>query len=120
MNRKIILPAFVIMSLVQLYIPAKMIFDAEYVLEDGKEFLFRTAPIDPTDPFRGKYIVLTFEEASAQVDPKEEWFQGAPLFVNLTTDEEGFAKIQSVAKEEPVDTEDYIKATIRQMSDQIK
>lgn len=113
MNKKIILPAFVIMILVQLYIPARMIFDAENVLTDGKEFMFKTAPIDPTDPFRGKYIMLTFEEASAQVSPDEEWFQGAPLFVNLTTDVEGFAKIKSVSKEEPVDTEDYIKATIR-------
>jgi len=113
MNKKIILPAFVIMSLVQLYIPARMIFDAEKVLLNGKEFMFKIAPIDPNDPFRGKYIVLTFEESSAQVNPKEEWFQGAPIFVNLNTDEKGFAKIQSVTKEEPVDTEDYIKATIR-------
>jgi uncharacterized membrane-anchored protein len=112
MNKKIILPAFVIMALVQLYVPSKMIFDAENVLTDGKEFMFKTAPIDPTDPFRGKYIMLSFDETSAQVDPKEEWLQGAPLFVNLTTDEDGFAKIESVAKEEPVGTEDYIKATV--------
>lgn len=113
MNKKLILPAFVIMVVAQLYVPARMIFDAEKVLTDGKEFMFKTAPIDPTDPFRGKYIVLTFEENSVQVDPKEEWFQGAPLFVKLTTDKEGFAKIESVAKDAPGDTEDYIKATIR-------
>lgn len=113
MNKKLILPAFVIMILVQLYVPAKMIFDAEQVWTDGKEFKFKTAPIDPADPFRGKYIRLTFDETSVQVSPDEEWYQGEPLFVNLTTDNAGFAKIGSVSKEAPGDSEDFIKATIR-------
>ena len=102
-----------IMVLAQLYIPARMIFDSENILAEGREFMFKTAPIDPTDPFRGKYIVLTFDESSAQVSNDEDWYEGQPVFINLTTDEKGFAKIQSVLKNEPIDSEDYVSATVR-------
>src|SRR5688500_10314038 len=117
MNKKIILPEIMIMVLAQVYIPARMILDSENILAEGKEFMFKTAPIDPTDPFRGKYIVLTFDESSAQVSHSEEWYDGQPVFVSLTTDEKGFAKIESVLKDEPVDIEDYVNATIRYVAE---
>ena len=113
MNKKIVLPAFVLMVIAQLYIPAKIVMDSQNVLADGNEFMFKTAPIDPSDPFRGKYIVLSFEENALQVANAENWNQGDPIFVSLTTNENGFAKISSISKEEPSDTEDYVKATIQ-------
>ena len=113
MNKKIVLPAFVLMVIAQLYIPAKIVMDSQNVLADGNEFMFKTAPIDPSDPFRGKYIVLSFEENALQVANAENWNQGDPIFVSLTTNENGFAKISSITKEEPSDTEDYVKATIQ-------
>lgn len=112
MKNKIVLPAFLIMVLVQLYVPAKMIFNKENVVTTGKEFRFKTAPVDPTDPFRGKYIVLSFEENAIQVTNADDWNQGDPIFVSLTTDEKGYARILSVSKEEPMNEEDYVKANI--------
>ena len=62
MNKKILLiSAFVLVVLVQLYVPAKMIWGREEVLNTGTEYKFRTAPIDPNDVFRGKYINLNYE-----------------------------------------------------------
>ena len=49
------------MVMVHLYVPAKMIFNKEAVLAQGKDYRFKTAPIDPYDPFRGKYIDLYYE-----------------------------------------------------------
>ena len=113
MYNKIVLPAFFLMVIAQLYIPAKMVLDSQTVLIDGKDFMFKTAPIDPSDPFRGKYIDLSFEENAMQITNAENWNQGDEIYVSLTTNDEGFAKISSITKEEPSDTEDYVKATIQ-------
>jgi len=110
--KTIIFPAFILMVLVQLYVPVKMIFSNESLLEGGREFKFRTAPIDPNDPFRGKYITLSFKENSARVENAKDWNNGDQIFVSLTQDEEGFAKILEVSKEKPTDTEDYVTASI--------
>ena len=112
MNKKIIIPAFVLMVLVQLYVPASMIFNKEAVLTEGKEFRFKTAPIDPTDPFRGKYIILSFEENTIQVFGAEDWNQGDQVFVSITEDEQGFAKIISASKEKPSPEEDFVSASV--------
>ena len=112
LNKKIIIPGFVLMVLTQLYVPTRMIFSKERVLADGKEFKFKTRPIDPNDPFRGKYITLSFEANSANVPDAEGWNQGDPIYVLLTEDEEGFAKIISISKEKPIDDEDYVNASI--------
>ena len=113
MKKKILLPAFIIMALLQLYVPAKMISGKENVLAEGNEFMFKTAPIDPSDPFRGKYIVLSFEENTAQVANAEDWNSGDPVYVSLTKNEEGFAKILTISKDEPLETPDYVKANIQ-------
>ena len=113
MNKKIILPAFVLMVLAQLYVPANMIIDARRILTEGNEFKFKTAPIDPADPFRGKYIVLNFNASSAKVYDAAEWNTGDRVFVTLTTDSAGYAKIHDITAYPPPDTDDYVKADIQ-------
>ena len=68
MNQKITIPAFILMVLAQLYVPASMIFQKERVITQGTAYKFRTAPIDPNDPFRGKYITLSFNETGVKVE----------------------------------------------------
>ena len=111
-NQKLLFPVFILVSLVQLSVPAKMIWDREKVLETGMEFRFRTAPIDPNDPFRGKYIILGYEETMVQVANERDWMRGENVYVHLTTDNQGFAKIKSVSKEEPTGNQDYLKAKV--------
>jgi uncharacterized membrane-anchored protein len=110
--KTIIFPAFILMVLVQLYVPVKMIFSNESLLEGGREFKFKTAPIDPNDPFRGKYITLSFSENSTRVENAQDWNNGDKIFVSLTQDENGFAKISGVSKDKPMDTEDYVAASV--------
>jgi len=111
-NKNIVVPAFILMALVQLYIPAKMIFSNEALLEGGKEFKFKTAPIDPNDAFRGKYITLSFKENSTRVENAQDWNNGDQIFVSLTQDENGFAIISGVSKDKPIESEDYVTASI--------
>ncbi|MBK6341440.1 MAG: GDYXXLXY domain-containing protein [Flavobacteriales bacterium] len=63
MNRKPLL--FLGIALAQLAVPAWMIAGRERVLSQGEVFKFKTAPIDPRDPFRGEYVRLDFEAESA-------------------------------------------------------
>lgn len=100
------------MVLAQLYVPASMIFQKERVITQGTAYKFRTAPIDPNDPFRGKYITLSFNETGVKVENAEDWNYADEVFVFLTTDSSGYAMIQSITKEMPKDRNDYIKANI--------
>jgi len=111
-NKLILIAAFILMVIIQLYFPARMIGRKEAILSGGKEYKFRTAPIDPNDPFRGKYIILSFEANSTHVTNADGWNAGDPVFVILGEDEKGFVKINSVSKDKPVDDENFVKASI--------
>ena len=111
-NRKFILAAFILVALAQLFIPAKMILDRENVLANGVEFKFRTAPIDPNDPFRGKYISLQYENNVIELQNEEDWHSGEDIYVILAKDSFGFAAIESVSKEKPTDEFSFVKAKV--------
>ncbi len=112
-NIKILFPLFILLALVQLFVPAKMILDREDILKTGKEFKFRTAPIDPNDPFRGKYITLSFSNTTFDVQDGDEWNRDEDVYVLLKEDIEGFAIIKSVSKDKPSEKQDFVKAKIR-------
>jgi len=111
-SKKIILLAFILVALVQIYFPARFIIDRSIILSSGKEFKFKTAPIDPSDPFRGKYINLNFNENTFEIQNKENWTRGETVFVLLVNDNNGFAKIKSVSKVKPLDSQDFLKAKV--------
>ena len=116
-SRIVLLTAFVLVALMQLYVPAKMIWDREDVLRTGTEYKFRTAPIDPTDPFRGKYITLSYDENSIEISDAENWVSGESIYVALGTDKEGIARIESVSRARPTDGADFIEAQVWYVSE---
>ena len=61
MDKRVKWVLFGLMAAFQVGALAWMIRDHERVLEQGTLYRFRTAPIDPRDPFRGEYVVLNFE-----------------------------------------------------------
>jgi uncharacterized membrane-anchored protein len=112
-SKKILLVAFILVALAQLYIPVRMILNKEEVLNAGTLYKFKTAPVDPNDPFRGKYIALTFKENSVEINDKEQWLMGETIYVSLSIDEKGFAKIESVSKKMLAGHPNVIKAKVR-------
>jgi uncharacterized membrane-anchored protein len=115
-SKKILLSVFILVALAQLYVPAKMIFDKEDTLETGIDYKFITAPIDPTDPFRGKYIILGYKDNVTIIDNEKDWVSGEIVYVFLKNDQNGFAKIKSVSKEKPTDSQDFLKAKLSAVS----
>ncbi len=87
------------MCIAQISIPVKVIWDAEYVIDNGEEYKFRTEPIDPSDPFRGKYITLSFK-SDAMTDTTN-WQAGEPVNVKFDRDADGFAVPVSITRETP-------------------
>ena len=109
-HKQIIFVIFIVVALIQLFVPVKMILKHEDTLQSGKIFKFKTAPIDPNDPFRGKYIRLNFDEAVSIYQSDKEWDRHEKVFVELDTDKDGFAFIKNVSRQKPNNTDAYIKA----------
>ena len=104
---------FVLLCLIQLAVPSKMAFAQEDVLSSGHEYRFRTAPVDPYDPFRGKYVTLRFDAEDYATKSTGTWTRGEAAYVVLGTDSAGFAIVTSVHRQEPQGDVDYVLAKIQ-------
>ena len=107
MNKTLLIIGFIIMVAAQWFVPGQMIVDQERVLTEGAAYKFKTMPIDPSDPLRGKYIYLNFEMRKAFTKDSTIAY-GTDLYVYLKNDADGFAKA-TIASTEKMDLkEDYI------------
>jgi uncharacterized membrane-anchored protein len=113
-RKKIIILAFALMVLAQFYVPFSMIWESENILLEGTPYKFRTEPIDPNDPFRGKYIVLGFRDNSCTVNDKTEWMPDETVYVTLEN-KDGYAHLKSLQKEEP-QVQDFLKVRVSYQS----
>lgn len=109
--KTVALPLFVAMCLAQWLVPGQMIYDSERVIAGGKSYKFKTQPIDPSDPFRGKYITLNFEATSVVVADSGSWQSGEDVFITFTIDSAGFAEPSGIFREPP-DAEAFLKTTV--------
>lgn len=110
MKTKYIFILFIILAIVQLSIPAQMISHRESILNEGEAFKFKTQPIDPSDPFKGKYIVLNYDLDKFESN-EDDWARTARVYVSIATDSLGFAKVTAIHKEAP-QTGVYVEAQV--------
>ncbi len=101
---------FILVILVQLYVPARMIYDQEDILKTGKAFKFKTQPVDPSDPFKGKYIYLNFE-ASTVPSIDSTWMRQELVYVAISEDDAGFVVAKHVTRMPP-EKGDFVKAKV--------
>lgn len=113
---KIKIAGFVIVAMVQLYVPVSMVWEREQVLHEGTVYKFRVQPVDPADPFRGRYITLSFMDDVFDVDDTEGWERHQEVYVVPAKDEEGFMKIKEIVKEAPSGN-NYFHATVQYTQD---
>jgi len=100
MKTKILLIVFAVVALIQLAIPGQMVYENELAYTEGTEYKFKTKPIDPTDPFRGKYIRLDFEPDTIRA--KENQFgNDEKVYALLGKDKEGFAIVTKLQTDIP-------------------
>jgi uncharacterized membrane-anchored protein len=94
---------FVAMALLQLAAPASMILSHERTLAAGAAYKFRTAPVDPYDAFRGRYVALSFERSEAKLAAGVSASPGQTVYATLEISDDGFAKFGVAALAPPKD-----------------
>jgi len=111
--KKITLTLLVATFLLQWFVPLNMIMQQENILKEGTTFKFKTEPIDPNDPFRGKFVVLNYVADRVEVTNGQQWFSGEPVFVRIRENAVGYAEVAGLEKVAPVDDSNYVKAEIQ-------
>jgi len=111
MKKSYLIIAFCIVALIQLFVPAQMIFNQEEVLDKGRAYKFKTRPIDPNDPFRGKYITLNYDIRSFTTTDST-WQRGDDVYVYIK-DSLGFAALDTIAKQKLDRETDFVVAEAR-------
>ena len=94
--KKTLLSVLIITIFVQILIPSYMIWNKYDVLKNGTEVKIKVAPIDPYDIFRGRYVSLWYDDGLS-------YEQSQGKYGILEIDEDGFAMVQKVVKEQPKD-----------------
>ena len=110
-SKNIVLCAFVCLALIQIGVPLSMIGRRELTLRYGRQYRFRTAPFDPYDAFRGRYVALRMEQDKAIVPNGSEFFRGQRAFASIEVGEKGFARISGLSADRP-DGEAYLRVRI--------
>ncbi|OUS00508.1 hypothetical protein A9Q86_11105 [Flavobacteriales bacterium 33_180_T64] len=85
-----------------------MIFNRESILKQGIAYKFKTEPVDPSDPFKGKYIYLNYDLRNVEVGDKD-WHRKQDVYISIANDSLGFAKAVTASLEKP-ESGDFVLA----------
>lgn len=101
MKSKLLL-GILITAAIQLATPAYLVARHERTLRDGEVFRFHTAPVDPYDAFRGRYVALAVEPNRVKLDdPAQSFKHRQKIFVTLDRDADGFATLRGANVSRP-------------------
>ncbi|MBU0533680.1 MAG: GDYXXLXY domain-containing protein [Candidatus Omnitrophica bacterium] len=106
-----ILGLFFCLALLQLVKPISTIIRYETILNNGKQFRFKTQPVDPYDAFRGRYVALGVEENKTPLPEGLKLRHFQKVYALIKEDDKGFAKIAGLSIERPVG-DDYIQVRV--------
>ncbi len=109
-TNKIYIGLLLLLALAQLYAAGGMIIHHDKVLSDGQEHRFLIEPIDPSDPFRGKYLILGFEADDVMVSEPSDYEDMMDVYGILKRDKNGYTYISSIQDEMP--QEEFLKLSI--------
>jgi uncharacterized membrane-anchored protein len=102
MNRRsVLLGLFGILALAQIAVPVSMIVEREMVLRCGRTLKFRTAPVDPFDALRGRYVSLRFESNSVPESAGLGFADGQKVYALVEEDADGFARFTRLSAQRP-------------------
>lgn len=99
-----------LVSAIQLAVPASMLLGRERTLREGEVFKFQTAPVDPYDAFRGRYVALSVGNQTVEWD-------GEPLrgrrhhdvYASIEAGPDGYAVV-TCASRRPPESGAYVRA----------
>ncbi len=106
-NKHLLFIILIACFLVQWFVPLKSMVNYLYAKSAGESFLFRVAPLDPYDPFKGRYVLLRMIDLDLDcINPGDD-------AVYAVVENQGkYAQIVSKSTKKPASS-NYIKATTR-------
>lgn len=104
---------FAVLCLAQLGAAGFAIVKHERTLAQGERFLFRVAPADPEDPFRGRYLQIGFPAARMELTPPPGAYERVYAVIERGPD--GFARF-SMLRTDPPDGAPYLTTRIAWIS----
>lgn len=107
MSRRWIIAVLLGLFAVQWMIPLTLIQGHQSVLDEGTAYRFRTTPVDPVDPFRGRYVTLGFAASRVTVAEPDAYERNTRMYAPLRVDEDGFAYLLPPLGEPPAEG-DYL------------
>ncbi|WP_459212518.1 GDYXXLXY domain-containing protein [Aquimarina rhabdastrellae] len=111
-NIKYSIVLFFIIGVLQWIVPMQMVFKSENILKKGTAYKFKTRPIDPTDPLRGKYITLNYElDYIKTADSSFVWNQEA--YLEIENDTLGYVKGKTISHQPFTGNKDYIRVKVK-------
>ncbi len=98
----------------QIAIPGAMMQRYEATLQDGSLYKFKVVPIDPADPFKGRYVRLNFEISNWEMKYQSDdtLKRKDKVYATLNIGDDGFARIDKLHKSAPKDRE-YLKVRVQ-------
>ncbi|OPZ83034.1 MAG: hypothetical protein BWY74_04529 [Firmicutes bacterium ADurb.Bin419] len=111
MKKNIKLIIFIVLALLQLLVPSQMILSRELALRYGQEYKFRVEPLDPYDPFRGRYLYINVEDTEITVNNDQQYHSNQTIYVLIENDTSGFARFSGIMLTPP-ESGTYIKTKI--------
>lgn len=107
-NRRIF-SLFVILAFIQLSVLLFMVLRWEDVLTNGQQYRLPAEPVDPYDPFRGRYVDIRVRgNTEGPIAEGARLQSGQTAYVLLDKDAEGFARIHAVTDKRSAGS-DYIQ-----------
>jgi uncharacterized membrane-anchored protein len=111
MKQRLYLLLVLVGCVAQFGVLGAMIARREMALKQGVACRFRTAPVDPYDAFRGKYVALDLEGAREGLLTAKQYEREQRVYVRIGTDTNGFSVIEGVS-DKPDGTALWIKARV--------
>jgi hypothetical protein len=86
---------FIAVALAQLGVPAMMAWGRMQTLTHGQVWKFKTAPVDPEDAVRGRYVMLRFD--AEDFTQAEQLKTGDSVYAILKEGADGFAQVDHLS-----------------------
>lgn len=100
MNTKLTLALLALVAVAQIAVPAGMALQQEASLHWGRQIKVAIQPVDPSQPFMGRYVALQFRDLD--IKGGGNFSPGQTVYVELEEDANGFARAKSILAAPPV------------------
>lgn len=104
MKKELVVGLFSGLIVLQVALPISMIVKRESTLKDGASFRFKTAPVDPYDAFRGRYVAIRAEINKVSKPEGMNLKYRQKVYALLDVDEKGFAQVSKISMQKPNDS----------------